>query len=143
MVHKQIHFGTVVLDVPGKHLRIGRLEHHLRQTDRLDDSIGDVRVPRLHVLGDAFRLDHDQVHAGVEKPAREMDWPGDVAPAFDVERLDGTTGQQHLAGTGSRSGHRSIHSTNDPTLSVTTITRRTRSLLYISFAPARASSTDG
>src|SRR5450759_4735420 len=55
----------------------------------------------------------------------------------------GTTRQQHLARPGSRSGHRSIHSTNDPTLSVTTITRRTRSFLYISVAPARASSTDG
>ena len=38
--------------------------------------------------------------------------------------------------------HRSIHSTNDPTLSVTNITRRTVSFWYISFAPARASSTD-
>ena len=37
-------------------------------------------------------------------------------------------GEQHLARHGLRSDHRSIHSTNDPTLSVTAITRRTRSL---------------
>jgi hypothetical protein len=40
-------------------------------------------------------------------------------------------------------GHRSIHSTNDPSLSVTIMTRRTRSLWYINFAPPRAASIDG
>jgi hypothetical protein len=38
--------------------------------------------------------------------------------------------------------YRSIHSTKDPTPSSTNMTRKTRSLWYICFAPARASSTD-
>src|SRR5215468_8557120 len=28
VVHEQIHFGAIVLDVPAEHLRISRLEHH-------------------------------------------------------------------------------------------------------------------
>ena len=45
-----------------------------------------------------------------------------------IKRPDRTTGQQQRTGLESRTRHRSIHSTNAPTLSVTTITRSTRSL---------------
>ena len=45
-----------------------------------------------------------------------------------IEALNGFAGQQHLAGCSSRHCHRSIHSTNEPALSVTIITRSTRSL---------------
>src|SRR5207237_6018530 len=64
---------------------------------------------------------------------------------FDSESAE--AGRRHgrswPLGLGSDGRHRSIHSTTDPALSVTIMTRRTRSLWYITLAPARAAWTDG
>src|SRR5262249_42361193 len=73
VVDEQVHLGPVVLDVPREHLWIGCLEHHLLQTERARDAGDDVGAPRLHVLGDALRFDHDQIRPGVEEPLGLLD----------------------------------------------------------------------
>src|SRR5690348_17157023 len=37
VVHEKVHLRSVVLDVPGEHLRVGRLEHHPLQPQGVDD----------------------------------------------------------------------------------------------------------
>jgi hypothetical protein len=37
VVHKEVHLGAVVLDVPGENLRFCRFKHHLLQTEGVDD----------------------------------------------------------------------------------------------------------
>ena len=46
VVHKQIDFRTVVLDIPCEYVRIGSLEHHLFKPQRIDELRGDPRFAR-------------------------------------------------------------------------------------------------
>src|SRR5437773_12333246 len=58
MVYEEVHLWTVVLDVPGEHLRVGGLEHHALQPQRVDDPGDHIGAPGLDVLRDPLRLDH-------------------------------------------------------------------------------------
>src|ERR1019366_1620231 len=56
VIHEEVHFGTPVLDVPSENLRIGRLEHHFLQAERVDDASALKRVcgAELTPCGAAF-----------------------------------------------------------------------------------------
>src|ERR1019366_6418190 len=85
VIHEEVHFGTPVLDVPSEYLRIGRLEHHLLQAERVDDAGWYICAPLFHVLCDAFGFDHDHVGPSVKKSLCQPDGPLGVAGPFCLE----------------------------------------------------------
>src|SRR5919198_3830205 len=89
MIHKEIDLGPIVLDVPGKDLRICRLEHDLLQA-QLIDYLGDhIGSPGPHVFRDAFGFDHDHVGAGLKKTFCLLNHPARIVRPGRLKRFSG------------------------------------------------------
>src|SRR5438874_1674215 len=50
MVHKQIHLGSEVFDIPAKHGRVGSFEHHMVQPQRVCKLRRHICTPALHAF---------------------------------------------------------------------------------------------
>lgn len=79
VVDKQVHLRAVVLDIPGKDLRVGGLEHDVLQTQSVGDPGHHVGPPRADVLGNPFRFDHNHGGPGIQKPAGLGNRPARIA----------------------------------------------------------------
>src|SRR4051812_4533193 len=80
VVDEEVDLVAVVLDVPFEDRAVGSLEHHVLESEAVDDRRRGGRVPFRHVFGDALRLDHDDRRAGLERPAPAVDEVADVLP---------------------------------------------------------------
>jgi hypothetical protein len=45
VIDKEIHFRTVIFDIPGEDIRIGGLEHHFIKAQGVDEFTGNIRAP--------------------------------------------------------------------------------------------------
>src|SRR6266852_3377233 len=90
VIHKQVHLRTIVLDVPGKDLRVSSLEHHLLQPQRANDFGYRIGSPCLHILGDALGLDHNHVGSRVQEAPGLSDCPFHVTCALSLQVLFGS-----------------------------------------------------
>src|SRR5687767_2121237 len=52
VIHKQVHFSTIILDVPGKYFWICGFKHRFFQTESLDDFCNHIGSPDFDILGD-------------------------------------------------------------------------------------------
>ena len=82
MVDKDINLGSIILDIPGKDLRIGGLEHHLLQPQRTDDFGCRIGAPRLHIFCNALGLNHNHVGPGIQKSPGLLNSPIHVPRTF-------------------------------------------------------------
>src|SRR5207244_11406988 len=80
VVYEQMDLGSVILYVPCKHVRVGRLEHDALKAEGIDDPRRHVGAPPFHVLGDPLGFDHDQLGPGIEEPTRKRDRPRAISP---------------------------------------------------------------
>ena len=85
VIHKHIHFGTVVLDVPGKNLGIGGLKHQLFEPDFIYKFCWHLRSPRIGIFGNAFRFDHDHIGSGLDKTFSLFDGIAGIEGAFGFQ----------------------------------------------------------
>src|SRR5205814_5569066 len=72
VVYEQMDLGSVILYVPCKHVRVGRLEHDALKAEGIDDPRRHVGAPPFHVLGDPLGFDHDKIGAGIDEPPRKL-----------------------------------------------------------------------
>src|SRR5688572_8271234 len=70
VIHKQVYFSAIILDVPGKYFWIGGFKHRFFQTESLDDFCNHVGSPYLNILGDTLRFDHNHICSGIHKAFR-------------------------------------------------------------------------
>ncbi len=54
VIHEEVHFRPLVLDVTAEYFRVRRLEHDFLETERIDDFRWDMSSPCLHVLGNTL-----------------------------------------------------------------------------------------
>ena len=97
----------------------------------MNSSIGRVECPIVKIVKGVRSPDlWFRFPDGVLRPARPGDREQERALLKGFDGMKGPLIQTSSTApvTGCAAYHRSIHSTNDPTLSVTAITRRTRSL---------------
>ena len=78
VIHEEVYLRPIVLDIPGKDLRIRRLEHDPLESERIDELGGDIATPRPDVLGDRVRLYYDLMGAHIEEAARQLDHPSNA-----------------------------------------------------------------
>src|SRR6185312_4766492 len=64
VVDEQVDVDAVMLEVPFKHRGIGGFEHDIVEADAFGDLRDHVDAPAVDVLGQAFRLDHDDLGPG-------------------------------------------------------------------------------
>jgi hypothetical protein len=54
VIHKEVYFRTVVLDIPRKDFRIRCFKHWLLQSQSVDNPGDHISAPRFHILGYAL-----------------------------------------------------------------------------------------
>lgn len=73
MVDKDVDVDTKFAKVPGVDLRIRRLKHDPLGRQLLHDGRDDVGAPRLDILSDTLRLDHETFDTSVEELLAQVD----------------------------------------------------------------------
>src|SRR5699024_1837182 len=89
VVHKNIHFETVVFNVPGKYLGISRLEHQLFQHYLVDKGSRYIRSPGIGIFGNTFRLNHDHIGACLNKAFYLLDRKAGIEGALTLQLARG------------------------------------------------------
>src|SRR5215469_17685141 len=90
VVDKEIDLRAIVFDIPGKDFGLCCFEHDLLQAQCTNDLCHGIGTPCFHILGDAFRLDHNHVCSSLQEAPGLADGPFHVTRAFSLELPGGT-----------------------------------------------------
>src|SRR5690242_7006286 len=89
VVDEEVDVDAVMLEIPFKHRGICGFEHNSVEADAFGDLRDHIDPPAVDVLGDAFRLDHDDLGSGGETRLGAADDPFGIANPFGGELRGG------------------------------------------------------
>src|SRR5690606_14580443 len=85
MVDKQIDMRPKLPHIPVENLRIRRLKHDLVRRQLPQNLLNHIRPPIMHILRDAFTLNHDALYTRIDEALSYIDNLGGVGCAHALE----------------------------------------------------------